>query len=67
VGKSCLGDFHELVRHGVVQPAYIGASLVATMTMDRNGHIHMIEELHDERTVFKFQTVTWSVQGKITR
>jgi hypothetical protein len=36
------------------------------MTMDRNGHIHMIEELHDERTVFKFHTVTWSVQGKIT-
>jgi hypothetical protein len=37
------------------------------MTMDRNGHIHMIEELHDQRTVLKLHAVAWSVQEKITR
>jgi hypothetical protein len=67
VAKSCLGDFDELVHHGLVQPAHIGASLIATVTMDRNGHIHMIEELHDKRTALKFHAVAWSVQGKITR
>jgi hypothetical protein len=33
--------------------------------MDRNGHIHMIEEFYDERTVLKFPAMAWSVQGKI--